>query len=366
LFIDYVRDRKDADVHVFVTTDQTGGGGLAWTLAFIGQGRFLGQDRTLRFDTPQIATDDDRRREFVRVFKLGLAGYAADTAAAPHLDVTWKPPAGQTQTSARADPWNYWVFQLSAGANVNGEESSNSQSYRFSASANRTTDAWKITLGTNANYNANEFEVEEGTIESLSRGWNVNSLVVKSLSGQWSAAVRAGASQSTFSNKDLEVIAAPGIEYDFFPYSESTRRILTLQYLAGVMANNYDEITVYDKTSETVPLHAINLWLGLRQPWGSVGTSVEYRQHLNQLEQTRLGVFGEADVRLFRGFSFNVFGRYERIRDQISLRKGGASTEEVLLRVQQLATGYSYFVNLNLSYRFGSIFNNIVNPRFER
>jgi hypothetical protein len=87
---------------------------------------------------------------------------------------------------------------------------------------------------------------------------------------------------------------------------------------------------------------------------------------LNQLEQTRLGVFGEADVRLFRGFSFNVFGRYERIRDQISLRKGGASTEEVLLRVQQLATGYSYFVNLNLSYRFGSIFNNIVNPRFER
>ena len=58
-FVEYVRDRAVADVHVLVTTEETGGGGLAWTLKFIGLGRFQGQDRTLTFnDDP----DGDRRR----------------------------------------------------------------------------------------------------------------------------------------------------------------------------------------------------------------------------------------------------------------------------------------------------------------
>jgi hypothetical protein len=35
-FIDYMRDRKDADVHVLVTTQGTGGGGTEYTLKFIG------------------------------------------------------------------------------------------------------------------------------------------------------------------------------------------------------------------------------------------------------------------------------------------------------------------------------------------
>ena len=69
-------------------------------------------------------------------------------------------------------------------------------------------------------------------------------------------------------------------------------------------------------------------------------------------------------MRLFKGFSFNIYGDYSRIRDQINLRKGGASEEEVLLRQRQLATGFEYFAGFGVTYRFGSIYNNIVNPRF--
>src|SRR3954463_1423711 len=71
-FVDYVRDRTVADLHVLVTTQETGAGGLQWTVAFIGQGRYAGQDRTLTFNTLQDATNDERRKEFARVFKLGL------------------------------------------------------------------------------------------------------------------------------------------------------------------------------------------------------------------------------------------------------------------------------------------------------
>jgi hypothetical protein len=54
------------------------------------------------------------------------------------------------------------------------------------------------------------------------------------------------------------------------------------------------------------------------------------------------------------------------VKDQIYLSKGGATEEEVLLRLRQLGTDYRFFVRFGLRYRFGSIFNNVVNPRFER
>ncbi|MEO7823036.1 MAG: hypothetical protein ABIS15_05470, partial [Gemmatimonadaceae bacterium] len=70
------------------------------------------------------------------------------------------------------------------------------------------------------------------------------------------------------------------------------------------------------------------------------------------------------DLRLFKGLSLFFFGQGSIIRDQLYLRRGNLSDTERLLRLRQLATSYSYFANVGLSYSFGSIFNNIVNSRF--
>lgn len=150
LFIDYMRDRTDADLHVLVTTQGTGSGGTSWTLKFIGLGRFQAQDRTYTFTTPQTATSDDQRKEFARIFRLGLAGYAADTSVARDLNVTWQTPSTPASSpSARKDPWNFWVFNVNGSANLNGESLSKSHSYRMSFSGNRVTNNWKINLSSN-------------------------------------------------------------------------------------------------------------------------------------------------------------------------------------------------------------------------
>jgi hypothetical protein len=52
------------------------------------------------------------------------------------------------------------------------------------------------------------------------------------------------------------------------------------------------------------------------------------------------------------------------IHDQLGLPKGGASTEEILLQTKRLSTQYTYYSSFGLSYTFGSIYNNVVNPRF--
>lgn len=362
-FIDYVRDRNVADVHVLVTTQGTGGGGRAWTLKFIGLGRFQSQDRTLAFNTGSTATGDERRQEFARVFKIGVVGYAADSTAAPGLDVTFKPQGAPAQPTR--DRWNYWVFNVSGGGNLSGEQVNKSRSFRGSLSASRTTANWKINVSVGRDGRKSTFDIDDTTrLVSRQHSWHVDTLIVRSLGPKWSLGGRAGVSHSSFSNTDKSITGAPGIEFDVFPYSESSRRSLTFQYTVGATHYDYRDITIYDKLDETVPHHALNVSLGLKQPWGSVGASADVTQHLNRTERYRSSVFGNADVRLFKGFSFNVFGNYAKIRDQIGLPKSVASTEEILLQIRQLHTGYSYFVGFNLNYSFGSIFNTVVNPRF--
>lgn len=341
---------------------------MAWTVKFIGIGRFEKVDRTLTFSTGSNASSDDRRKEFARIFKLGVAAYAADSSAGPQLDVQWlKPEPGTAEAKPAKDPWNYWVFRTNLGGNRDGEESTGSSSYRASFSANRTTEAWKVSFSMSGNYHKSEFdlgEAEGGRIKSTSESWDFDGLVVKSLGPKWSLGGRSSLSHSSFSNSDKVFTFAPGLEFNVFPYSESSRRSLTLRYTLGASRYDYKDVTIFDKLSETVPNHGLNTNLGLRQPWGSMHVGINLSQHLNKPDRYRISTFGSADVRLFKGFSFDVFGGYDRIRDQIALRKGGATPEEVLLRRRQLATGHSYHFGFGISYSFGSIFNSVVNPRF--
>jgi len=86
--------------------------------------------------------------------------------------------------------------------------------------------------------------------------------------------------------------------------------------------------------------------------------------YLDDWSQNRVTLFGSLNIRVVKGLQANFFGSYGRLRDQLYLPKEGATDEEVLLRLKQLQTSYRYFASVGLSYTFGSIFNNIVNPRF--
>jgi len=71
-----------------------------------------------------------------------------------------------------------------------------------------------------------------------------------------------------------------------------------------------------------------------------------------------------ASLRIIKGLAIEFSGEYAVIHDQLYLPKGDLTREEVLLRQTQLATGYQARINAGLSYTFGSVFNNVVNPRF--
>jgi hypothetical protein len=65
-----------------------------------------------------------------------------------------------------------------------------------------------------------------------------------------------------------------------------------------------------------------------------------------------------------KGLTFDIDGNYSITHDQLSLPKGDATLEEILLHRRELASDYDYFIRVGLDYSFGSIFSNVVNPRF--
>jgi hypothetical protein len=363
--LDWMRDRRDADVHLLVTTQNTGGGGTEYTLKFIGLGAFAGIEQTLKYNAPQTATADERRKGMIEVIKQGLVRYLTETPVAPRVKVTFGPAPQNTPAARAKDPWNLWVFRTNFGGSFNGERSNKSRSFRGGGSANRTTDAWRFTFSVNGRYSEDTYELSETeTFKSVSRNFNTESAVIKSLTQHWSAGVLVGTAKSTYYNYDLRVHAQTGLEYNFFPYSQSTRRMLTVQWLLGYNRFKYYEETIFGKTTEHLPEHQVNTSVSLRQPWGTLSGSLQYSQYLTKPDKYRLSAFTGANIRLFKGFSFNVFGDFSRTHDQIYLARGGATPEEILVRQHQLATSYSYYFNFGLTYSFGSIFNNIVNPRF--
>ena len=100
---------------------------------------------------------------------------------------------------------------------------------------------------------------------------------MKSLTQHWSLGLLGSADSQTFRNFIVKTRIAPGIEYNFFPYSESTRRMLTFQYTVGHDYHRYREDTIFGKLREQLLDHRAEVGLSMRQPWGSANASVSSR-----------------------------------------------------------------------------------------
>jgi hypothetical protein len=370
-YVDWVRDRTAADVHVLVTSQATGGGGREFTLAFLGQRRFAGVGDTLRVVAPQGATADETRRALTRRIAQGLVRFVARTPLAERLVVTAAPepprpgaptPPGQ----ARRDRWNLWVFSVGVNANVNGERQSSFNSVSGTAAARRTTEQWKLSIQASQEYNESRFAIEDTTSTFIRRSTTVSQLAVRSLGPRLAAGLRASVGASTFENMRFFARVTPAIEYDLFPYSESTRRMLTLQYALGTESFRYIEETIFLRTAETRPVHTLTISLVQNQPWGSANLGLEGGQYLDQTNKNYASLSGGTSVRLFRGLSFNISGSLSSIHNQLYLPRRGATEQEILTQQRRLATSYSYFAFTGISYTFGSVLNNVVNPRFGR
>ncbi|MCX8159980.1 MAG: hypothetical protein N3G18_03485 [Candidatus Saccharicenans sp.] len=361
-FVNYVRERKEADVHVLITTLDTGSGGHEYTLTFIGQNRFQGQDDIFKYFSHKTDTEEEIRSGLTGVLKIGLMAYVNRTPIREKIKVDFQKE--EAAPSPTVDRWKSWVFSLSSSGYFSGEQAHASQSIRGSFSANRVTKDMKFNFTGSASYRHDRYTYEDQTLKSNTSSYSGSGLFVKSLGEHWSAGFFYSVSRSTYSNYQLKLNISPAIEFDLFPYSDSTRRQLRFLYKVGPTLAKYFEETLYDKMKETLLGQSLAVTLELREKWGSISTSVEGSHYFHDLSKHQVSIFNVISLNLVKGLNAYLFGGASLIHDQLSLPKGGATWEEVILQRKMLATSYSYFLAVGFSYSFGSIFTNVVNPRF--
>jgi hypothetical protein len=73
----------------------------------------------------------------------------------------------------------------------------------------------------------------------------------------------------------------------------------------------------------------------------------------------------DLNIRIIKGLSANVFSIAEFTEGAYpNIARAAFTRDELLTNTRQYPTSKFLYLNFGLNYRFGSIFNNVVNPRF--
>lgn len=364
-FVNYVRDPELADIHVFVTDERTSGGGSEYQFSFIGRRDFAGTNYTLKHYIDKNATIAEQREALKNYLKMGLVSFVLQTPLGTRFSIKYDDNGEDGTVNEIYDPWDFWVFQAYVGSvELEMESNKTELDSRWGFFADRVTENWKFRFRPYFNYDRVKIQTPEREVFSKQRRHGLDLHAIKSLTDHWSAGLFG--TYLTYNGRNIrhEIMVNPGIEYSIYPYEMATRKSITFTYQVGYGYYNYFEETIYNKTSENLFKHDFEGVVNILQPWGSIETGLEASQYLKDPKLFRIEFFGRTSVRLFEGFSLSIQASYDVVRDQLSLPKGEASLEEVLLRQRELATDYSFSSSIAISYTFGSKFTNIVNTRF--
>lgn len=361
-YVNYVRDSKEAQVHVMVTAENSGNGGNKYSFFFIGQDEFKSQNDTLFCYTNSDETSDEIREKQLQIMKLGLMRYVAKTPIALNLKITYLVEGKESDVIK--DKWNSWVFNMNLNGYFNGEKTYKYSNLNTSFDVSRVTPTLKFEANISASFNKQVYDIDDSLVTSKRKSKYFEHLLVKSINDHWSIGYVTELSSSSYSNYDYNALVAPAIEYNIFPYSESSRKQIRFLYHAGINYSDYVDTTLYNKTKELLYSQKLTIATEFKEKWGSISFSLLGSSYFSNFDYNRLELNSSINLRLIKGLSLRLYGGAALIHDQLNLPKGNASSEDILLSRKQLASQYRYWGSIGLTYTFGSIYNNVVNPRF--
>jgi hypothetical protein len=361
-FINYVRDPRMADVYILITSQSTGSGGTEYTIAYQGQNNYEGIDDTLKFIRNRTDTYEIYRQGIIKVIKKGLMRYVATTPTISNISISYKPPV--RKLAPEVDKWKKWVFSIGFDVEIDGEKHEKQYNFDINLSADKITEKWKFTSYFSYGYDEDRFEHEGRTITDIRKRLHARSRLAKKMGEHWAIGINGNLDSDVRYNNKLSVELTPSIEYNLFPYSEFSRRQFPI--CVGISFNHYDyyKATIYDKKSEFLNKAFMSATNVIQGKWGSVINVLSGSFYVQDFDKNDFEFVNIFNFRLFKGFSIDTLIVIDIIHNQLYLEKGGLTVEEVLLSRKQLETSYDYYISIGFNYSFGSIFQNIVNPRF--
>ncbi len=377
-YVDFVPDRFLANVFIMVTDQRTGSGGSELKLFFYGQENFKGMQDTLKFYRTSVDTDAEYREKLVRYLKLGLTRFVAQTSLAQKIDISVpvsKNEEASNSLTTKKDKWNFWVFNVGFSGNINADDYSKSNRISGSIRANRVTEKLKITINANLSKNVRTIQFDSTTSKFPNNNSGIYTTIVKSLNSHWSLGGQAAFKHSTYSNTDVRLSVRPAIEYSFFKYKDAVKKSITLFYSIGPSTNNYIDSGYYDKPEHLLFEHSLSLNIGFLQKWGNVNLEASYNNFLNSFSLNNVkikgrdintfSIGGNFEVRIIKGLSLDVSANANFTKGVYpNIPRKFFSRDDLLTNTRQYPTEKGLYTYFGINYRFGSIYNNVVNPRF--
>lgn len=360
-YINYVRDVRESQLYILVTSQDAGSGGSQYTIRYQGQLKYKGMNDTLTYNSSPNDTRTEIRDRLTNMIKMGLMRYVARTPIFNEIEIGFSESLEATEV---IDRWNNWVFELQTSPELVSESSYKELQFENSVVVSKVTTKLKFITEFDQNVTRKRY-IEEDTDTTYIRGYQSwDNLLVFSLNDHWSAGLRWDLITSTQRNYDFNTNFLPSVEYNLFPYSEATHRQMRFLYSFGYEYSNYTDSTIYNMTSEGRFKHEINMAYEVQQKWGTINVSLSGSSYFFDISKARAELDGFVRVRIFKGLSLSLRGGVAYINDQLSLKKGELSEAERLLRLREQATSYQIEASVGITYTFGSIYNNVVNPRF--
>jgi len=369
-WVNWVRDRPDADLHVIVTSSSTGSGGREYQFDFSGIEPYEDYDDQLFFRALPTDTEREELDGISHTLGVGLARFAS--LAGYRGIVQFQGQEGDAVSSRVVsqgevdDPWNLWVFRVGGNANLEGETREEEVRLRGSVSATRVSPTWNVNFFGNVNFNRVEFDLEDETFVDERTDWNFFQSTAYALADHWSVQLEFQSGRATRFNQDFRFETGGALEYSIFPYEEATRRAFTFRYTIGPGFRDYIEPTIFGQTSETRWEHSARVDFSSRQTWGDASVGISAGHFLYDFDRNTLRTDGNIEFRVVRGFNVDLRGEIEWVDNQIYLPADDGTDEERLLRLQQQATSFNFELSVGFSFQFGSVFNNVVNNRFRQ
>ena len=361
-FVNHVRDTKDADVHILITSQIAANKGEEFSFFFYGLRAFNNMNDTLIFSSNSDDTEYEIRKTQTKIIKMGLIYYLSHNQDYNYINITSIKTEKKVQVIN--DKWNSWVFDININGFFKDETSFRNISSWSNISAERVTKELKIELKGHYDFATKEYIINNKKHITFNKAQLFSSLIVKSINEHWSYGLKIDASNSTFKNFRLNSNISPAIEYNMFKYSQSTQKQLRFLLFSGYNYFYYNDTTIYDKMEEGFFNENLEIAYEMKQKWGNISIAFIGSVYIPDYSKYLLSFNTNSKIRIIKGLSLQLKSGMSLIHNQIYIPKSELSLEDILTKQKQQETNHLFWIKIGLSFTFGSKYNNIVNPRF--
>ncbi len=360
-YVDYVTTYKNADVHIIFHKERLANDGKIYTVQFKGQNRFEGKTQTLQFTKLPSDSDNVIRKKTKKILELGLAYFISFTSDFEKISFNYSLPKKKVIAKSKKVGW---IYNFRINSSINGSDKKYFANSWSNFNMKKITKTDKAILGLSFSYNISRYDFGSYSYETDSYNVSLKFSRIFAINNHFSWAIFNFAQHSTYENKDLLLSSEFALEYNYFPYNESSEHELRFNFFINPQYNDYIHKTIFNKTVEFLWKNGISISYDFYKDWGSNTTSFYANHFIHDTALNKFGLYNSTHINLAGGFSINLNVSVERTHDQVYISSEGMSTEDIIANKSAILTDYSYWSYIGLSYTFGAIYNNIVNTRF--